>query len=113
MNATCNFLPHKKGTTLLPQKFRIEDENGPVDLTSVLIKMQFKTSKNGVVEHEFTNQPGGGIVNTGIGAFETVKQIIDFQAFDYVYAIQLNYPNGDIDEPVEGIFPVYQDIVSP
>lgn len=116
MPATLNFQPHKKGTTMLQQDFKItEATDGPPNLNGAIIRMQLKTSPTGPVEHEFNNIPneGGITIDNHLECeFHLNKQIIDIPAFDYLYGIQIEFSNGDKDEFFQGIFPVFQDIVN-
>lgn len=109
------FKPHKKGTTLLPQLFQIEEVTvGPKDITGATIKLQFKTSPEGPVEFEMNNDPGGGLTVTNAvnGEFQTDQRILDIPAFDYICAIEITYADGIRDEPMKWIWPIYQDIVT-
>jgi hypothetical protein len=114
MPAKLDFRPHRTGTTMLAQKFRIEElTDGALNLTGCLIKMQLKTSLTGPVEHQWTSLPSGGltITNAVNGQFEINKQIVSIPAFDYIYGIQIDFPNGDTDEFVSGLFPITEDNV--
>lgn len=115
MAGKLNFIPHKKGTTLLQQNFRIEElADGAVNLTGAIIRMQFRTSQTGPTEFEFTSLLNGGLTisNALNGEFYINEQIINLPAFDYIYGLQINFPNGTVDEFLEGIWSIVEDNVN-
>jgi hypothetical protein len=108
MPAHYNFKPHQRGTTLLEKKFKIEELlTGSINLTGAIIRLQLKTSPKGPVEFEF-NSPENHltVTNALTGEFKLNKQIIDIPAFDYIYGLKIFFANGEVEEFLDGIWPI-------
>ena len=111
------FKKHKKGTTLLAQKFCFKKASGeaplgPVNLTGCIITLQMKTDLKGEVEYEMSTTDGKIVITDALeGKFETVQHILTIPAFDYICAIQINFPSGVVLEPMSWIWPINQDLV--
>lgn len=121
MAAKFNFTPHKKSTTLLDQNFKLEEGAGTaeypqqsVNLTGCIIRMQLRTSQEGPTEIELNTLPNGGMSITDAvnGLFRINQQLISFPAFDYLYAIQIEFPDGTVDEFLEGTWSIVEDTVN-
>lgn len=111
------------GTYNIPDQYRNDTFDGlvfslknsidetPIDLTGASIKVQFRhnTSRNFVIK-ELNIGTGITILDAAGGrlAFDTF--IVDWQASNYVYDIEVTFADGRIKTYVKGSWKIIQDI---
>jgi hypothetical protein len=102
---------HYKGDTFLEVPFEILIDAVPLDLTDALIKMQLrrKYEKDIVLEFSTINNKIE-IVDASLGTFKIVEQIINIEAFEYIYDLQITLANGVVDTYIKGKFNIVNDV---
>lgn len=86
--------------------FEIKKNNVSIDLTGATIRMQLRKVAGGVIA--FT--PSLTITNAVNGLFKINKQIIDCEAFNYLYDIEIAFSNGTVKTWISGEFLIKNDI---
>ena len=105
MASTLNFTT-KRGDTFKRVDFQININTVPLDLTDGDVKIQFRKEAGGVVA--FT--PTLTIFDPTNGEFCINEQIIDIQACNYRYDIQVTTEIGEVNTWVSGLFTITDDI---
>ena len=103
--ATFPNIEHRKGDTFKQMNFQINVNSAPLDLTNAVIRMQLKRAYNDVPRLSLTTVDNNGltITDTEAGQFKINEQIIDINAFNYIYDIEIDN-NGVINTWVSGEF---------
>lgn len=105
MASTLN-LQTKRGDTFKQVNFQINKNEAPLDLTGSIIKMQLRKEPGGLVAYEPTLSILSGIA----GTFCIDEQIINIQACNYQYDIQITTSDAEVNTWVYGIFTIIDDI---
>ena len=105
MASTLNFTT-KRGDTFKQVNFQINIDEVALNLTGAEIKMQLRKEAGASIALE----PSLTILNAIEGRFCIDEQIIDIQACNYKYDIQLTLASGEIYTWVSGIFTITDDI---
>jgi len=105
MASTLNFTT-KRGDTFKRVDFQININTVPLDLTDGDVKIQLRKEAGGVVA--FT--PTLTIFDPTNGEFCINEQIIDIQACNYRYDIQVTTEIGEVNTWVSGLFTITDDI---
>lgn len=103
---------HIKGDTFEAVNFEMLINGLPIDLTNCVLRMQLRKEYGGVIIKSFTTVANAGLTITNglLGLFKINKQIIDIQAFSYLYDIELDYQNGDVKTYIKGNFIITNDV---
>jgi len=104
-----------KNDTFSSVEFEYNDSFGsPIDLTGVVIKVQFRNgSRKGHVVKSLDNTAGITMTDAVNGMFEIDKFTpIDFAVGTYYYDVETTFPNGDIKTYVGGTFNTIQDVTN-
>jgi hypothetical protein len=98
-------IEHIKGDTFKQMNFQINVNGAPLDLTNAVIRMQLKRAYNDVPRLSLTTVDNNGltITDTEAGQFKINEQIIDINAFNYIYDIEIDN-NGVVNTWVSGEF---------
>jgi hypothetical protein len=89
----------------------IKNGNLPIDLTGVLIKIQFRKSvKTGVVAKTLTQSSGINIYDPTNGLFRIESFIVNFVPDIYYYDCQFTFPDGRVMTYFGGFLKVIQDV---
>ena len=105
MASTLNFTT-KRGDTFKQVDFQINVDNLPLDLTDAVIAIQLRKEAGAPIVLE----PTITILNAIEGRFCIDEQIIDIQACNYKYDIQLTLASGEVYTWISGIFTITDDI---
>ncbi len=102
---------HYKGDTFLEVPFEILIDSVPLNLTGALIKMQLRKNyeKDVVLEFSTTNNKIQ-IINSSLGTFKIVEQIIDIESFNYIYDLQITLASGEVETYIKGKFNIANDV---
>lgn len=103
---------HYKGDTFEAVNFQINENSSALDLTNCVIKMQLRKECGGVIALSLTSVANAGITitNASAGQFKINKQIINCDAGNYAYDIQITFPDGVVKSWITGNFNVECDI---
>jgi hypothetical protein len=105
MASTLNFTT-KRGDTFKQTDFQIVINESPLDLTDGDVKIQLRKQPGGLVYLE----PTITIFDPENGEFCIDEQIINIEACDYKYDIQVTTENGEVNTWVSGLFTITNDI---
>jgi hypothetical protein len=102
---------HKKGDTFEAVDFELKINDGEVNLTDTIIRMQVRKSYGDAIVLNFTSVDDEGITITDAvnGLFKINQQIIDVPAYNYIYDIQFNF-DGEIKTYISGNFVITNDV---
>ena len=105
-----NFI-HIKGDTFEAVNFEIKIDNVVVDLTDTIIRMQLRKEYGGVVALSLTSVANAGITITDAvnGLFKINEQVINTDAYNYIYDIQFDF-DGVIKTYISGNFLIKNDV---
>ena len=124
-------LTHIKGDTFEAVNFQMLVNTVPLNLSGCTLRMQLKKEYSGTVylylNSIYTSDTssitadsgtpidlysGGGITitNATSGLFKINKQIIDIEAGNYIYDIELDKPDGTVKTYISGNFLITNDI---
>jgi hypothetical protein len=97
-------LEHYRGTTFDDMPFTLKKNNVAINLTGTVIKMQLRKVSGGEIFLNLTSVASAGITITNAvgGVFKINKQIIDIEPFNYLYDIQITFPNGAVETWIRG-----------
>ena len=90
---------HKKGDTFDQVGFQVKINDVVVDLTGALIRMQLRKSYNdtqAALTLTSVGNAGITITNATQGEFKINEQIIDIEAYNYVYDVQITFADGTV-----------------
>jgi hypothetical protein len=108
--ATLDF-SHYKGDTFSEVPFEILIDAVSLDLTDALIKMQLRRNYEKDVALEFSTINNKiEIVDASLGTFKIVEQIINIEAFEYIYDLQITLANNEVETYVKGKFNIVNDV---
>jgi len=105
MASTLNFTT-KRGDTFKQTDFQININEVPLDLTGGLVKIQLRKEPGAPIALE----PSITIFNPTNGEFCINEQIIDIQACNYRYDIQITTADEEVNTWVSGLFTITDDI---
>lgn len=102
---------HKRGDTFEAVDFEVKINNVAVDFTDAVIRMQLRKQHGGPIGLSLTSVDNAGITITDAinGKFKINEQIINIEAFKYIYDIEFNI-NGKVKTYVVGNFTITNDI---
>lgn len=103
---------HIKGDTFEAVNFQMLVNTVPLNLTSATLRMQLRKEYGGVVFLSLTSVASAGITITtpASGLFKINKQIINLDAFNYIYDIELIKADGTIKTYINGNFSITNDV---
>lgn len=107
---TYNFKQQYAGDTFNGLAFELDRNLSPIDLTGVIMKMQIRRGSNGQVIKELTTSNGITITDPLAGKFKIDAFVNPSTAYNYVYDLELTYPNGVVDTYIKGFFPIIEDV---
>ena len=85
-----------------------------VNLTNAIITMNMRLTPTGVVAKSFTSVGGSGGITilspATAGKFQIDAQIINIDAAEYVYDIQIKFANNEVKTYIGGKWEIIQDI---
>lgn len=105
MASTLNFTT-KRGDTFKKTDFQIKINTFPLDLTNSEVKIQLRKEAGGII----ALTPAITIFDPTNGEFCIDEQIINIQACDYKYDIQVTLESQEVYTWVSGIFSITDDI---
>jgi len=104
---------HKKGDTFDEVPFELKVNTVAVNLTGAVIKMQLRKFDNtSTAALSLTSASSAGITITDAtaGKFKINSQIIDIDAYTYVYDIQITLSSGVVKTYVSGTFNITNEV---
>jgi len=103
---------HIKGDTFEEVNFAILVNTVALNLTGCTLKMQLRKEYQGLVFLNLTSVGNAGITitNAASGLFKINKQIIDIDAFDYLYDIEITKADGTKKTYISGVFSVTNNV---
>jgi hypothetical protein len=103
---------HYKGDTFKEVPFEIKINNVEIDLTGAIVKMQLRKEYGGVVGLTLTSVASAGITITDAsnGKFKINNQIINIEAFNYIYDIEIHFLDNTVSTWVKGNFLITNDV---
>ena len=103
---------HLKGDTFEAVNFQMIVNNVALNLTGCTLRMQLKKEYGGVSFLSLTSVASAGItITTPVsGLFKINKQIINIDAFNYVYDIELIKSDGTVKTYIKGNFSITNDV---
>lgn len=103
---------HLKGDTFEAVNFQMLINTIPLNLTGCTLRMQLKKEYGGIAFLSLTSVASAGITITNpvSGLFEINKQIINIDAFNYVYDIELIKADGTVKTYIKGNFSITNDV---
>jgi NADH:ubiquinone oxidoreductase subunit K len=103
---------HKKGDTFEAVNFEILVNSVALNLTGATLRMQLRKEFGGVVFLSLTSVASAGITITNAvsGLFKINKQIINIDASNYIYDIELTKADGTVKTYINGNFLISNDI---
>jgi hypothetical protein len=109
-----NLPTHIKGDTFDGVEFTLVLNSAPVDLTNAVIDMDVRKKVNPKSSSllRISSTTGGIEIGTPAtsGIFSIVPQIVDIAAGEYVYDIQIAFPDGEVKTYIAGDWTITQDI---
>lgn len=100
-----NFPNHRKGDTFKARQIVLG-----FDITSSIIKMQFRLSGASNIAFEWATVDNSFVVtDAATGTITMNKRLLDFKPSSYVYDFQVTDSNGDITTYFEGSILIEQD----
>ena len=102
---------HKRGDTFENVNFELKINDVVYDLTNTEIRMQLRKVYGGVVALDLTSVADAGITITDAvnGLFKINQQIINIEAYNYIYDIQFDF-DGDVKTYISGNFLITNDV---
>jgi len=103
---------HKKGDTFDEVNFQMIINTVALNLTGCTLRMQLRKEYGGVVYLSLTSVSSAGITITNAvsGLFKINKQIINIDAFNYIYDIELIKSDGTVKTYIDGVFSINNDV---
>lgn len=106
-----NFKDVLRGDSFGEKNVTISSDTGPIDLTSVLIKCQFRlNTKIGALAKEITQESGIDIYDPTNGNFRIESFIVDWSHGLYYYDVQFTFIDGKVITYFGGHVKVIQDV---
>lgn len=102
---------HKKGDTFNEVPFELKINDVAVDLSDTIIRMQLRKEYGGVIALNLTSVDNAGLTITDSinGLFKINEQVINIDAYNYLYDIQFDF-DGEIKTYVSGNFLITNDV---
>jgi len=103
---------HIKGDSFEAVNFEMIVNTVPLNLTGCTLRMQLRKEYGGIVYLSLTSVASAGITitNAGNGLFKINKQVIDIDAHNYIYDIELDKADGTIKTYISGNFYITNDV---
>lgn len=103
---------HLKGDTFEAVNLQMFVNNVALNLTGCTLRMQLKKEYGGVAFLSLTSVASAGITITtpASGLFKINKQIINIDAFNYIYDIELIKADGTVKTYIKGNFSITNDV---
>ncbi len=106
-----NIPDHTKGDTFEGFDLTVSINSVPLDLTGSTIRMQLRVASSATPIKEFNTELEGGITITDaeVGKFSFDQQIINVDAQNYYYDIQITLADGKVYTFLTGQWNIIQD----
>ena len=103
---------HIKGDSFEAVNFALLVNTVALNLTGCTLRMQLRKEYGGIVYLSLTSVASAGITitNTASGLFRINKQIINIDANNYIYDIELIKADGTVKTYISGNFYVTNDV---
>lgn len=103
---------HIKGDTFEAVNFELLVNSVALNLTGCTLRMQLRKEYGGIVYLYLTSVASAGITitNAASGLFKINKQIINIEAANYIYDIELDKADGSVKTYISGNFYVTNDV---
>lgn len=103
---------HIKGDSFEAVNFAMLVNSGALNLTGCTLRMQLRKEYGGIVYLSLTSVASAGITitNAAGGLFRINKQIINIDAANYIYDIELIKADGTVKTYISGNFYVTNDV---
>ena len=103
---------HIKGDSFELVNFQMLVNSVVLNLTGCTLRMQLRKEYGGVIFLSLTSVASAGITitNAATGSFRINKQIINIDAFNYIYDIELIKADGTIKTYISGNFSITNDV---
>mgnify|MGYP000323174622 FL=1 len=103
---------HIKGDTFEAVNFQMIVNSVALNLTGCTLRMQLRKEYGGVIFLALTSVASAGITitNPSSGIFAINRQIINLDAFNYIYDIELIKADGTVKTYVSGNFVITNDV---
>jgi hypothetical protein len=103
---------HKRGDTFEAVNFAMLVNSVALNLTGCTLRMQLRKEYGGVIFLSLTSVASAGITITSAatGLFRINKQIINLDAFNYIYDIELIKADGTVKTYISGNFYITNDV---
>jgi hypothetical protein len=103
---------HIKGDTFEAVNFQMLVNSVALNLTGCTLRMQLRKEYGGVIFLSLTSVASAGITitNAATGLFKINRQIINIDAANYIYDIELIKADGTIKTYISGNFYVTNDV---
>jgi len=105
-----NFKNHRKGDTFNGVQFTVTVNSVAFDITDAEIKMSLRNKRGYNIVKAFSVGSGITIIDGAAGIFKLNAQIIDIEAADYLYDIQIKTADGVVKTYITGTWKIIQDI---
>jgi len=101
-----------KGDTFEAVNFQMLVNSVALNLTGCTLRMQLRKEYGGVIFLALTSVASAGITitNPSSGIFAINRQIINLDAFNYIYDIELIKADGTVKTYVSGNFSITNDV---
>jgi len=103
---------HIKGDTFEEVNFQMLVNSLSLNLTGCTLRMQLRKEYGGIVYLSLTSIANAGITITtpASGLFKINKQIINIDAGNYIYDIELDKADGTVKTYISGNFLITNDV---
>lgn len=103
---------HIKGDTFEAVNFQMLVNSVALNLTGCALRMQLRKEYGGVIFLSLTSVASAGITitNPTSGIFSINRQIINLDAYNYIYDIELIKADGTVKTYVSGNFSITNDV---
>ena len=103
---------HIKGDTFEAVNFQMLVNSVALNLTGCTLRMQLRKEYGGVIFLALTSVASAGITitNAATGLFRINKQIINIDAYNYIYDIELIKSDGTVKTYISGNFLITNDV---
>jgi hypothetical protein len=103
---------HIKGDTFEAVNFELLVNTVALNLTGCTLRMQLRKEYGGIVYLSLTSVASAGITITSAasGLFKINKQVINIEAANYIYDIELVKADGTVKTYISGNFLITNDV---
>ena len=103
---------HIKGDTFEAVNFELLVNTVALNLTGCTLRMQLRKEYGGIVYLSLTSVASAGITITSAasGLFKINKQVINIEAANYIYDIELIKADGTVKTYISGNFLITNDV---